>query len=166
MRRVILPLMLLPVACRPPAVEVTVGLTDADKAAVADELTQTFADYADVVRQLDHDALMGFFQQSDDLVWVHDGTVARSWMGTKEAHEPSWAALERVNNFQWGDLHVQALASNVAVVTTTFEFAASDTTGAPLALNGSFLTVWVHTDGGWKVVASAETYPLTTSTPY
>ena len=166
MRRVILPLMLLVLACRPPTVEVTVELTDADRAAIADELTQTFADYAAVVRQLDHDALMGFFQQSDDLVWVHDGTIARSWTGTKEAHEPSWAALERVDTFQWGDLHVQALASNVAVVTTTFDFAASDTTGAPLALNGSFLTVWVHTDGGWKVVASAETYPPTTSTPY
>ncbi len=45
-------------------------------------------------------------------------------------------------------------------------FAASDTTGAPLALIGSFTIVWLRTDGQWKVVNSAETYPLIACSPY
>ena len=58
-----------------------------------------------------------------------------------------------------GDLHIQALAPNVAAVTTTFSFAASDTAGAPVAVNGTFSTVWVQTDGEWKIVNLAETFP-------
>ncbi len=68
----------------------------------------------------------------------------------------------RVESFEWGDLHIQALAPHVAVVTTTFDFAATDTTGAPIAVNGTSSTVWLQADGEWKIVNTAETFPART----
>jgi len=162
MRRMILPLMLVAVACQPTTME----LTEERRAAVVEELTQVFSDYAEVVRQLDQDALMGFFHQSDDIAWAVNGTITRSWTEISEAARRNWSAFANTESFAWGELHVQVLASNIAVVTTTFDFAATGTTGDPIAATGTFSTVWLHTDGGWKIVNSAETYPPGDAGPY
>jgi hypothetical protein len=141
-------------ACQPATTE----LTEERRAAIVEELTQAFDAYADVVRQLDHDALMvRFTPQTDHVAWAHQGAVTRSWTDIAEVVGQNWAMFASVESFAWGDLHVQALASNIAVVATTFDFAASDTTGAPVALNGTFSTVWLQTDSEWKIVNSAET---------
>ena len=82
-----------------------------------------------------------------------------------ETSRQTWSMFAEVESFAWGDLHIQVLAPNIAVVTTTFDFAATDTTGGPIALTGTFSTVWLRTDGEWKIVNSAETYPPTEAAP-
>jgi ketosteroid isomerase-like protein len=156
MRRMILPLMLFVFAgCQPTTTE----LTEEQKAAIAEELTQAYDSYGAAVRQLSQDGVLGFFQQSEDLTFAEYGTVYRSWSALADLVHQSWPLYASVQNFQWGDLHIQVLAPTVAAVTTTFEFAASDTTGAPVTVSGTASYVWLHTDGGWKIVSGAETFP-------
>ena len=110
------------------------------------------------MRRIDTDGLLGFFQQSEDLAWAHDGVITQSWADFSEAARQSWSGFGEVDSFAWGDLHIQVLARDAAVVTTTFDFAATDTAGAPIALTGAFTTVWLDTELGWKIVNSAESY--------
>jgi ketosteroid isomerase-like protein len=156
MRRMILPLMLFMFAACQPA---TMELTDAEKAAIAEELTQAYDSYGTAVRQLSQDGMLSFFQQSEDLTFAEFGTVYRSWSALADLVHQSWPVYANVQNFHWGDLHIQVLAPNVAAVTTTFDFAASDTTGAPVAISGTASYVWLKTDSGWKIVSGAETFP-------
>jgi ketosteroid isomerase-like protein len=164
MRRLVLSVLSLAVlaACQPATTE----LTEERRAAIVEELTQAFDAYADVVRQLDHDALMvRFTSETDDVAWAHQGVVTRSWTDIAEVVRQNWAMFASVESFAWRDLHLQALAADIAVVTTMFDFVATDTAGAPIALNGTFSTVWLQTDGEWKIVNSAETYPPAEAAP-
>jgi len=150
----VLPLAFL-AACQPATTE----LTEERRAAVAEELAQSFDAYATAVRQLDLDAVLGLFQQSDDFALAESGEITRSWTAFAQVVRESWPMYASVDSFAWGELHIQVLASNIAVVTTTFDFAASDTTGAPIVMNGTESTVWVQTDGEWKIVNVSETFP-------
>jgi ketosteroid isomerase-like protein len=142
-------------ACQP----ATTDLTEEQKTTIAEELSQEFDVYGAAVRQLDPDAVLGFFQESDELAFAEFGEVVLSWSTLAEQVRESWPQYASVESFEWGDLHIQALAAHVAAVTTTFDFQASDTTGAPIAVNGTFSTVWVQTDGEWKIVNVAATFP-------
>lgn len=155
MRRVILPLMLLAVACQPATME----LTEEQKAAIAEELTQAFDDYAVAVRQLDQESALGFFQQSEDIAFAEFGAITLSWSALAEMVREGWPMYASVESFEWGNLHIQVLAPTVAAVTTTFDFAATDTAGAPIAISGTFTAVWAEGDGEWKIVNVAETFP-------
>ena len=156
MRCMIPPLMLVVFAACQPA---TMELTEADQAAISEELAQAYAGYGEAVRHLNQDGMLGYFQQSDDLTYAENGAVYRSWAALAELVRQNWPLYASVQNFQWGDLHIQVLAPNVAAVTTTFDFAGSDTTGAAAAISGTASYVWVKTDGGWKIVSGAETFP-------
>ncbi len=142
-------------ACQPATTE----LTEERRAAIAEELTQAFDGYAAAVRQLDQDGVLSFFQQSEDVAFAEYGAITLSWSALAEFVRQNWPMYASVENFQWGDLHIQALAPHIAAVTTTFDFAASDTTGAAIAVSGTFSTVWVQTAGEWKIVNLAETFP-------
>ncbi len=157
MRRLVLGVLSLAflAACQPATTE----LTEERRAAIEEELTQAFDGYAAVIRQLDQDGVLSFFQQSEDIAFAEYGAITRSWSALAELVRQSWPMYASVENFQWGDLHIQALTPHVAAVTTTFDFAASDTTGAPVAASGTFSAVWVQTDGEWKIVNLAETFP-------
>ena len=157
MRRLVLAVLTLAflTACQPATTE----LTDEQKAGIAQDLTQAFDAYATAVRQLDQDAVLGFFQQSDDFALAEYGEITRSWTALAEGLRQSWPMYASVESFAWGDLHIQVLTSQIAVVTTTFDFAASDTAGAPIAVNGTFSSVWLQADGEWKIVNLAETFP-------
>ena len=163
MRRLALTVLSLAflVACQPGATE----LTDEQRSAIGDALTRAFDDYAVAVRQLDQEAVLGFFQQSDDLAVAEFGEVTLSWTSLAEQVRESWPMYASVESFEWGDLHIQALAPHIAVANTTFDFAAADTAGAPIAVKGTFSTVWVETGGVWKIVSLAETFPAPEISP-
>jgi ketosteroid isomerase-like protein len=142
-------------ACQPVSTE----LTEERRSAIEEDIARAFDDYAIAVRQLDQEAVLGFFQQSDDLAFAEFGEVVLSWSTLAERVRESWPMYASVESFGWGDLHIQALAPHIAVANTTFDFAAADTAGAPISVKGTFTTVWVDTDGAWKIVSLAETFP-------
>ncbi len=143
-------------ACQSPPSE----LTDEQRAAIAEELAQQFDAYAGVVRQLDQDGVMSFFQQGQDVTYAKHGEITRSWSSLAELVRNGWPAYAEVERFEWGELHVQVLAPNVAAVTATFDFAASDTAGSPVSVAGTFSTVWLEVGGAWKIVNLAQTFPV------
>jgi hypothetical protein len=148
-------LAVLAVACQPPSPE----LTQEDRAAIAETLVQRFADYGATVMRLDHEGIMAFFENSDELTFAEFGEVRRSWSTLSAMVAESWPQYASVDRIEWGEIFVQVLAPTVAAVTTTFDFAGSDTTGAAVAVSGTFSSVWVEADGEWKIVNLSETFP-------
>ncbi len=64
-------LAFLATACQPATTE----LTEEQSAAIAEELAQEFDAYAAVVRQLDQEGVMSFFQQSEDIAFAEYGEI-------------------------------------------------------------------------------------------
>ena len=155
MRRVVLPLMLMALGCRPATQE----FTEEQKTAVAQEVAHAYDAYAAAVRTLDADACLRLFQQGDDLTFAENGAVTRSWSGVADVVRRTWPLFASVTSFNWGKLNTQVLTRDVAVVTATFDFAGTDTTGAAVEFHGLATHVWLNTDGGWKIVNGTETYP-------
>lgn len=155
MRRAVLPLMLMALGCQ----SATQEFTDEQKTAVAQEVARAYDAYAAAIRTLDQGAAQRLFQQSDDLTLVENGTVTRSWTAMADLVRRTWPMFGSVKSFNWGRLDTQVLAPDVAVVTTTFDFDGTDTTGAPIVIKGIATHVWLRTAEGWKIVNGAETYP-------
>jgi hypothetical protein len=63
-----------------------------------------------------------------------------------------------MDRFDWGEMHTHVLASNVALVATTYQAEATDTAGAPFAGDATWVALWVKTDGEWKMMSVAETW--------
>lgn len=155
MRRIILPLSLLALACQPAQQQ----LTEAQKAGITQEIAQDYQALGTAIKQLNQDAVLQFWQQSDDVTFVENATVTHSFSAVTDLIHKSWPVFASVESFQYGDLITQVLDPNVAVVTTTFDFAGTDTTGAAVAFHGIATYVWLNTDNGWKIVNATETSP-------
>jgi len=152
--RAVLPLAFL-AACQPATTE----LTEQRKAEIADQISQVLNDYAGFVRQRDQDGVMGLYEQSTDLAFAAYGEITLSWDAMADVVRQSWQRFVSVESMEWGDLHIQVLAPNVAAVTTTFDYAATDTAGAAFTLSGTFSMVWLQSEGEWKIINVAETFP-------
>jgi hypothetical protein len=146
-------------ACQPATTE----LTEEQKAAIVDEIAGLYAEAAEAIRAQDVDGWLAYFENSEELTFtscVQDGPVAayRSWSARADTTYAHYAAIASMDRFEWGDLHTRLLASNVAVVTTTYEAVATDTAGVSFAGNATWVAVWVRTDGQWKMANVAETW--------
>ncbi len=146
-------------ACRPATFE----LTEAQQAVIAGEIAARHAGAAEAIRGRDVDGWLTYFEKSDELTFtscVQDGPVAsyRSWAARADTTRAHYAALSSMDRFEWGDLHTRVLAPNVALVSTTYEALATDTSGASFAGNATWVAVWIKTDGQWKMASVAETW--------
>jgi len=156
MRRMILPLMLFVVACRPPTVEVTVELTDAEKAAIADTVRQQADAFYDAFRTLDFDRAMGAF--GTDLVWAENAALGANRDSMVTAWRGYFDALREVTSGDWREVHIEVLGPDAAVFSGTFDWVGVDTTGAPAGSRGAWTAVWVRTAAGWKITHGHESW--------
>ena len=156
MRRMILVLMLFVfVACQPATME----LTDAEKAEIAGELTQVMDGIGASFRELDVERFLTYFQKGDELTFVQDGIVTRSWDGFADLKRAAWAGFASVELIEY-DLQTQILAANAGVVTMTFTNGATATTGDAVEGRGIFMAVCSELDGEWKIVYGVEYFEL------
>ena len=156
MRRLTLAAVVLALlaACQPATTE----LTDEIKSEIAQELTQAYAETVEPINQLDAAGWLSFFQDSEDLTFAVNGSFFKSYSAFADTLSAHWAELAS-GDLDWGELNIQVLAPDIAVVTSVFNYTGTDTAGAVIPLTGTWTAVWVEEGGSWKMVNVAETFP-------
>ena len=148
-------LVFLVSACQPATSE----LTDADRALIEDALRAAHAEAAAAVNELDVERFLSFFASGEDFAFAELGKIERSWSAFSDTTRAHWGVLASVESFEWGELQIQILSKNAAVVTTSFDFSASDTAGNQFTASPTWTAVWLEQDGQWKMINVAETFP-------
>jgi uncharacterized protein (TIGR02246 family) len=139
-------------ACQPAA------LTDAQRAAIEDEIEQLFADQAAILNAVDTEAWLDQFEQSEDFTYAASGEVTRGFAAFAEETRAYFANFES-GEFAWGDRYIQVLAPDAACVTSTWEWTATTTAGETENARGTWTVVLRKHDGDWKIAVVAESYP-------
>jgi ketosteroid isomerase-like protein len=148
-RRIALPLMLLvAAACQP---VVTIELTDAEKAAIADEVNAINAEFWDVWREADFDQGMSYYYNSPDLVYATEGVVDYGYAEVDAKYRPGFASVAS-QTLTITDSRTTVLAPDVVSIVETARFSQTDTDGATGPETDLALTsIWILRDGAWKI---------------
>ena len=159
MRCMILPLMLLVAAACQPA---TMELTDAEKAAIEDEISALENDLTASVVGWDLDTFLSFF--SDDLSWALFGSVYHSRSSWVDHVTPSFTEAASLETCDINDLRYQVLTADVVISTCVVKCFGPATAGSPVVIDHTWTTVWAKRDGLWKIENLSETF-RTAETP-
>jgi uncharacterized protein (TIGR02246 family) len=139
-------------ACQPAA------LTDAQRAAIEDEIEQLYTDQAAMLSAVDTEAWLDQFEQSEEFTYAATGEVTRGFATMAEETRTYFANYESAE-FTWGDRYIQVMAPDVACVTSTWEWHATTTAGETEDSRGTWTVVLRKHDGVWKIAVAAESYP-------
>jgi uncharacterized protein (TIGR02246 family) len=153
----ILPLMLLVVACQP--VEVTVELTDADKAAIADTVEALNSEWLTAMAAADLDRGMTLFHEGPNVAWGYEGEIVFGFDAIVSAWRPYFEAMES-QDFTVQESRVEVLAPTVACINQVITGTTTDTAGVTgPELVYAITTVWLLRDGEWKMYFGQESLP-------
>ncbi len=155
MHRTIIPALafcVAAVACQPATTE----LTEEQKAAIADTVSQLADTFFEDFRALDFDRMMAPY--GSEVVWAENGALGTNRDSLVTAWSGLIAAIQEVTSGDWGEVHVKVLGPDAAVFTATFDWAGVDSSGAQVGNPGVWTTVWLRTDEGWKIVHGHESY--------
>jgi ketosteroid isomerase-like protein len=132
------------------------GITAAERSAIADTLRTLIVSAYDLSRPGDAVArLMSLYPSSGTVVSASGGQVSTSrdsieigvrtfWDNVgKNMREPKWT---------WGEMHVDVLARDAAVVTTTYRVPHLTPRGEPHVFAGAWTAVFQRRNGRWVIV--------------
>ena len=141
----------LVVACQP------APLTDADRAAIEEEITQLYAEQAAALGAGDAEAWLAFFEPGDDFLMAVHGELM-DW-ATMEATTPEGFEGQTEIQFRWLEDHVQVLSRDIAIVTSLWDWSSMHADGEVEEMAGTWTAVLVKKDGAWKIVNASESFP-------
>ena len=138
----------LVVACQPAA------LTDADRAAIEEEITQLYAEQAEMISSMDIEAWLAQFDASEEFVLATGGMLV-GYSSVDSIVRGEWPNITE-SNFAWGDLHIRVLTRDLAIVSTTLEW--SGVVGGEEVEEDdvTWTVVLGKKDGTWKMLTVAE----------
>jgi ketosteroid isomerase-like protein len=132
------------------------AITAAERGAIADTLRALIVSAYDLSRPGDAVArLMSLYPSSGTVVSASGGQVSTSrdsieigvrtfWDNVgKNMRDPKWT---------WGEMHVDVLARDAAVVTTTYRVPHLTPRGEPHTFAGAWTAVFQRRDGRWVIV--------------
>jgi ketosteroid isomerase-like protein len=126
--------------------------------AVADTIAHLFAGIGEATNALDLDRLLAYYDDSDALTYVARGRVIRSYADFAEIIDAQLRGLAGAD-LRWLDTYVDVLSDDAAVVTATYEFAATLPDGRVVPTTGTYMCLFVRRDGRWRVRYSSHTFP-------
>ena len=139
----------LVVACQPAA------LTDADRAAIEEEITQLYAEQAEMIGSVD---MEGWLAQFDSQRGVRAGDrrdARRLRHAVDSIIRGEWPNITEAN-FAWGDLHIRVLSRDLAVVSAPFVWSGVVAGEEVVEDDATWTVVLGKKDGAWKMLAVAE----------
>ena len=138
----------LVVACQPAA------LTDADRAAIEEEITQLYAEQEEMIGSMDIERWTAQFDHSEEFVLASGGMLV-GYATLDSIIRGEWPNISE-SNFAWGDLRIRVLSRDLAIVSAPFEWSGV-VAGEPVVEDGATWTVVLgKKDGAWKMLAVAE----------
>jgi ketosteroid isomerase-like protein len=149
------PLMLVVVACRPDTTE----LTGKRKAEITAEVNAINAEFWDAWRAADWDRGMVYYFNSPDFVWAAGGAVFFG-KAVLEEYKPGFDHVAS-QTFTFRDSRTTVLAPGAASVTALGTWAQTDTAGvAGPAREFAWTAIWMLRDGEWKMHSVHMSYPV------
>ena len=157
MRRMILPLMLFAfVGCQ---VDVTVEMTDAEKAAIADTVEALNSEWLAALEAADIDRALTYHHQGPNVGWGFEGEIVFGFDNIANAWRPYFATLDS-QDFTVQESRVEVLAPTVACINQVVTGTSTDTAGVTgPELVYAITSVWLLRDGEWKMYFGQESLP-------
>jgi ketosteroid isomerase-like protein len=145
-------LLLVATAC----VSTPATLTDAERAAIADEVQARVDAFADAERRIDVEALLGFL--APDFYMYGDG-VRADYASVVEQLRTVLPTLQRFET-TWSDVETNVLSRDTAFTTMMFRDAITDADGVTTRMRGPTTMVWKRIDDRWLIAfVDADHYP-------
>jgi uncharacterized protein (TIGR02246 family) len=142
----------LVVACQPAA------LTDADRAAIEEEITQLYTEQSAAINAADAEAWLAFFEPGDDFLMAYHGEL-QDWAAIDASAAEMFEGQTEIR-FRWLEDHVQVLSRDIAIVTSLWDWSSRHADGEVEETAGTWTVVLVKKDGAWKIVNASESFPV------
>lgn len=131
-------------------------LTGAQRDAIADTLRRLIVTAYDLSRPGDHVArLMSLYPPTGSVVSASGGQVSTSRDSLEAGIRAFWDNVGRNMRdpkWTWDDMHVDVLAPDAAVVTTTYRVPHLTPRGEPHVIAGAWTAVFQRRSGRWVIV--------------
>ena len=128
----------------------------AQRAAIADTLRGLLTSAYDLSRPGDAVArLMSLYPDSGQVISASGGQVTTSRDSLQAELRAFWENVGRnmrIPKWNWGQMHVDVLAPDAAVVTTTYSVPHLTPAGAPHVIAGAWTAVFQRRSGRWVIV--------------
>lgn len=140
------------VACvRQPEPEVT----EAERRAIADTLTTLMASAYDFSRPGVREQMLALYPDTGRVISAAAGRVTATRAALDSSIGTFWEYVGRNMRdprWVWGEVHVDALSPDAAVVTATYTIPHHTPRGRPHTIAGAWTAVFVRRDGRWTVI--------------
>lgn len=145
-------------ACAPGPDTGSVDAASADAAsaaALADTLTQRIAEAYDFTRPDVVERMSALYPDTGRVISASGGYITTTADSLRQGLADFWANVG-VNmsgpRWEWGDVHVDRLSSDAAVLTASWSIPHTAPTGRPHTISGAWTAVFRRMDGEWKIV--------------
>jgi hypothetical protein len=132
------------------------GVTAAERSAIADTLRTLIVSAYDITKPGDAVArLMSLYPTSGSVVSASGGQVSTSRDSIELGLRTFWENVGRNMRdpkWQWGEMHVDVLARDAAVVTTTYRVPHLTPRGEAHVFAGAWTAVFQRRGGRWVIV--------------
>jgi len=133
-------------------------LSSAEREAVADTVGRLFDEIREATDALDLDRLLGLYRNSDDLMYVAQSRITRSYDAYEQIVHAQFDPVAAAD-LEWTDTYIDVLTSDLAIATATFDFTAVLKGGGTANSTGTYTAVYSLRNGEWKIDYSAHTFP-------
>jgi ketosteroid isomerase-like protein len=131
-------------------------LSDAAQRAIADTLTGLIASAYDFANRTDVvDRIMHLYPDSGPVISASAGRIIASRDSVAAVIRHFWETTGvnmREPRWEWGDVYVDVLAPDAAVMTATYRIPHYTPTGAPHVVAGAWTAAWVKQHGRWVII--------------
>jgi ketosteroid isomerase-like protein len=127
----------------------------AEREAIAETLTRRMAEAYDFSRPGVRERLLSLYPDSGRVISAAAGRVTSSRAELDSAIGTFWEYVGqnmRDPRWLWGDVHVDVLSGNAAVVTASYTIPHHTPAGRPHTIAGAWTAVFERRDGAWVVV--------------
>lgn len=130
-------------------------MTEAERRAVADTLTALIAEAYDFSRPGVRERMLALYPDSGRVISAASGRVTGTRASLDSAIGTFWEYVGqnmRDPRWVWGDVHVDVLSSDAAVLTATYTIPHHTPRGRPHTIAGAWTAVFARRDGRWMVI--------------
>lgn len=133
-------------------------LTSEEREAIADTVGRLFDEVREATTALDLDRLLGLYRNSDDLMYVAQSRITRSYDAYEQVVHAQFDPVADAN-LEFSNTYIDVLTRDLAIATATFDFTAVLEGGGTANSTGTYTAVYSLQDGEWKIDYSAHTFP-------
>lgn len=125
-------------------------MNEPERNRIVQAIEQAMRSFEAAERALDADRLVRHFAPVPDFHLYNDG-VLLSYDAVTAGVRNAFPTLRSLDG-GFSNLQVMVLASDAALVTSTFQEAVTDSTGTRVRQHGAASWLWRHIDGKWQIV--------------